>query len=98
MNVFDAHSRIVQDYATYIQSFLNIADPAIRTTVEQELYPMSWEGSLAEILEQRRALPQALFANPDPAVAAWARQVDGELARIAAERRAAEWQEDESFE
>ncbi len=37
MNVFHTHSRIVQDYATYIRSFLNIADPAIRAIVEGEL-------------------------------------------------------------
>lgn len=37
MNVFDAHSRIVLDYSTYIRSFLNISDPAIRATVEGEL-------------------------------------------------------------
>lgn len=37
MNVFHTHSRIVEDYATYIRSFLNIADPAIRGVVEGEL-------------------------------------------------------------
>ena len=37
MNVFDAHSRIVTDYSAYIRSFLNIADPAIKETVEGEL-------------------------------------------------------------
>lgn len=29
MNVFDTHARIVKDYATYIGSFLRIADPKI---------------------------------------------------------------------
>ena len=37
MNVFDAHSRIVDDYASYIRSFLNIADPVILDVVEAEL-------------------------------------------------------------
>ncbi|MBX3650389.1 MAG: DEAD/DEAH box helicase [Burkholderiales bacterium] len=37
MNVFYTHSCIVEDYATYIRSFLNIADPAIRAVVEGEL-------------------------------------------------------------
>ena len=37
MNVFQTHSRIVSDYATYICSFLNIADPKIREVVEGEL-------------------------------------------------------------
>ena len=37
MNVFHTHSRIVSDYATYIRSFLKIADPQIRDVVEGEL-------------------------------------------------------------
>jgi len=37
MNVFDAHSRIVADYTSYIHSFLNIADPAISQVVDVEL-------------------------------------------------------------
>src|SRR5215831_17284661 len=37
MNVFHTHAGIVDDYATYIRSFLNIADPTIREMVEGEL-------------------------------------------------------------
>ena len=37
MNVFQTHTRIVSDYATYIRSFLKIADPQIRDVVEGEL-------------------------------------------------------------
>jgi len=37
MNVFENHSEILKDYATYIRSFLNIADPQIREMVEGEL-------------------------------------------------------------
>lgn len=37
MNVFHIHSQIVDDYATYIGSFLNIADPSIRAVVKGEL-------------------------------------------------------------
>ncbi|MBZ0168146.1 ATP-dependent RNA helicase RhlB [Candidatus Methylomirabilis lanthanidiphila] len=37
MNVFHTHSQIVKDYETYIRSFLNIDDPAIRAIVEGEL-------------------------------------------------------------
>ena len=37
MNVFHTHAGIVHDYATYIRSFLNIADPKIREVVEGEL-------------------------------------------------------------
>lgn len=37
MNVFRTHAQIVEDYATYIRSFLKIADPEIRAVVESEL-------------------------------------------------------------
>jgi len=37
MNVFHTHSRIVSDYATYIRSFLKIADSQLRAVVEGEL-------------------------------------------------------------
>ncbi len=37
MNVFDTHAKIVGDYARYIRSFINIADPAIRQTVDAAL-------------------------------------------------------------
>ncbi|MDD5321363.1 MAG: DEAD/DEAH box helicase [Methylococcales bacterium] len=37
MNIFQTHARIVKDYATYISSFLNIADPGIKNHVEAEL-------------------------------------------------------------
>jgi len=37
MNVFETHRKIVDDYASYIRSFINIADPDIRAKVESEL-------------------------------------------------------------
>lgn len=37
MNVFETHARIVADYASYIRSFINIADAEIAAKVEQEL-------------------------------------------------------------
>jgi ATP-dependent helicase YprA (DUF1998 family) len=37
MNVFPTHSGIIDDYATYMRSFLNIADPTIWEVVEGEL-------------------------------------------------------------
>jgi superfamily II DNA/RNA helicase len=37
MDIFKTHSHIVTDYATYIRSFLKIADPKIREVVETEL-------------------------------------------------------------
>ncbi len=37
MNVFDTHSQIVEDYAEYIRSFINISDPEIAKKVEDFL-------------------------------------------------------------
>ena len=37
MNVFETHSRIIGDYASYIRSFINISDPAIREAVDLAL-------------------------------------------------------------
>ena len=37
MNVFQTHAQIINDYATYIRSFLSITDPEIQRVVEQEL-------------------------------------------------------------
>lgn len=37
MNVFDTHRQIVDDYAQYIRSFINISDPEIAQPVEDSL-------------------------------------------------------------
>ena len=37
MDIFKTHAQIVDDYATYIRSFLKISDEAIRAKVEDEL-------------------------------------------------------------
>ena len=37
MNVFDTHRQIVDDYAQYIRSFINISDPEIARKVEESL-------------------------------------------------------------
>lgn len=37
MNIFETHANIVSDYASYISSFIKIADPKIRAVVEGEL-------------------------------------------------------------
>lgn len=37
MDIFKTHAQIVDDYATYIRSFLKISDPAILAKVEDEL-------------------------------------------------------------
>ncbi|SPF51565.1 conserved hypothetical protein [Syntrophobacter sp. SbD1] len=60
--------------------------------------PKSWSGSLASMLENRRALPQAFLSDPDPQVAAWAREQDAWLARQAEAERLSVRQTDGSFE
>ena len=37
MNVFDLRQRLIEDYAEYTRSFLDIADPRIRGLVDQHL-------------------------------------------------------------
>lgn len=37
MNVFDTHRQVVNDYAQYIRSFINISDPQIAQKVEASL-------------------------------------------------------------
>src|SRR5260370_25987847 len=37
MTVFDTHAKIVDDYASYIRSFMNIGDPESRQTVDEAL-------------------------------------------------------------
>ncbi|MFC1734740.1 DEAD/DEAH box helicase, partial [Candidatus Hydrogenedentota bacterium] len=37
MNVFEVHKRIVEDYASYIRSFINIADSEVASKVENAL-------------------------------------------------------------
>ena len=36
MNVFDLRNRLIQDYALFVSSFVNIRDPKIREYVEAE--------------------------------------------------------------
>ena len=37
MNIFEFRNRLIGDYASYIQSFIQIRDPQIRTYVQQKL-------------------------------------------------------------
>ena len=37
MNVFELRKRLVDDYRTYVKSFISIADPRIREYVDKEL-------------------------------------------------------------
>ncbi len=71
---------------------------AVLTEFGRHMQPVSWSGSLADIIESRRALPRAFFDDPDPKVAAWARALDAEMARLAERDRLNERHVDESFE
>ena len=37
MNVLETHDKIIEDYASYIRSFIHIADPSIAEVVEESL-------------------------------------------------------------
>jgi hypothetical protein len=64
----------------------------------RRLSPSGWSGSLADVLEKRRALLAPLANYPDPNVKAWFRTQNASLdERIAAERRR-EIGREESFE
>ncbi len=69
---------------------------------QQQFWPSCWSGSLADILENYRALPISLLNHPHPEVATWARKQDDALAQEADERRVEERererQRDERFE
>ena len=52
MNIFDTHERIINDYRSYIESFLNIRDERIAERVEQ-------------VMEERKLFPHPLIQfNP----------------------------------
>ena len=62
------------------------------------LYPSGWSGSLADVLERRRAMLEPLADHQDPAVRGWLDEIDVWLAeRIASERRR-DAEREESFE
>ena len=51
MDVLSTHAKVVEDYAKYIQSFLNIADPEIHATVEARLSEgRLWPESLLQFI------------------------------------------------
>jgi hypothetical protein len=66
--------------------------------VASRFMPNGWSGSLASILEERRALPRALMDHHDAAVVQWAREQDKELMDWATRERDRERGHDERFE
>lgn len=72
--------------------------PAVLAAFSRNLYPHSWSGSLAELLEGRRVLLQALMSYSDPAVEAWARVRDEALVREIESERLRDRRADARFE
>ena len=70
----------------------------VLTVFASHFLPKSWSGSLAGMLENRRSLPKAFLSDPDPQVAAWAREQDAWLAGRAEAERSNIRQKDGSFE
>lgn len=62
------------------------------------LYPSGWSGSLADVLEKRRALLEPLASHPDPAVANWIGKLDDWLRDVIAAERRRDAEREESFE
>ena len=72
MDIFQIHSQIVADYKSYIRSFINIKDAAIRNAVETELekgrlwpepliqFNPAFEvfGGVAEVAKQEKLCPE----------------------------------------
>ena len=88
-------------WASLAMEVLNQAPDRAAILAELHLlrfYPRSCSGSLADILERRRALPRALLGHSDPLVVTWAKKMDAELGRAAEQERGRERQTDESFE
>ncbi len=62
------------------------------------VHPRAWSGSLAHILDQRKAQVMKLAEHPDPQVRAWAREMTLELDRWIEHERGRDRKEEESFE
>lgn len=62
------------------------------------LYPSGWSGSLADVLEKRRALIEPLASHDDAAVTGWLAGLDGWLAKVVASERRRDAEREESFE
>jgi hypothetical protein len=62
------------------------------------LYPSGWSGSLADVLEKRRALLKPLASHGDAAVTGWLAGLDGWLAKVVASERRRDAEREESFE
>lgn len=71
---------------------------AILKRLGSHFEPSSWKGSLADILEKRRALCRTFLSDPDAKVVDWARQQDAKLGQLIEQTRMSDRRTDESFE
>ena len=83
MNVFATHKQVVADYARYIRSFINIADPEIAQKVEDSLS----EGRLwpAPLLQFNPAYEQAGAVEEVIAAGVFVYRGDSTSAEVGAE-------------
>jgi len=68
MNVFKTHARIVEDYATYIRSFLNIADPQFERSLKRNWGEESYGPNHFSNLTLRSKWQEALNPCLGPAI------------------------------
>jgi hypothetical protein len=64
----------------------------------RRLYPSGWSGSLADVLEKRRAMLEPLIRHHDPAVTDWIEKLDEWLGECIASERRRDAEREESFE
>jgi hypothetical protein len=62
------------------------------------LVPLCWSGSLADVLEKRKAMLSEISGDPDPGVQTWVREQTEQLDKWIAAERKQEHEGEESFE
>ncbi|GAB6039961.1 hypothetical protein [Endothiovibrio diazotrophicus] len=91
----------------WIENILNLVERApdkgcFLKALRLDFHPRIWWGSLADILQRRRKLPQQLLSHHDPEVVRWAHEQDRILSEWAERERESERvrsrQRDERFE
>jgi len=70
----------------------------VLTEYTSHFHPISWSGSLADILESRRSLLCVFLSDTDPQIVTWAQAQDAALGEMATQARSSERQRDERFE
>lgn len=71
---------------------------AVLDAFASQFLPVSWTGSRATIIENRRALLRRFFTSQDAREVVWAREKDSRLSVLAEQERAYESQRQQRFE